>query len=165
MKCCSTAIAALLAALFLYAVPSFAAGSLDNSGKLKIEADRIGEDNSESDAGQSETEQERIAPDLFKNQTRSAIREKQQESQAARKNLQKEIFSGGSLPDAEQTSMAKIKESLFSESYSSNPAVANAPSRQEKQQENGGDHLLAGSIVGIACILGGGIYAAMRRTT
>ncbi|WP_218971569.1 type VII secretion protein EssA [Neobacillus soli] len=157
-----------LIAVFLLGVGSFftlhssAEGHLDHSGEIRIEIERIGQDDREREKlasqDQKETELEKIMPDLFKEQTRAAIVMKQNEMTETMDKLQQTLFE----TPIEADTTTEIKTALFT---NDNMVKYAAVAKQNKQQtdEEGISKKTVAALFGSVLVICAGLLAMMRQ--
>lgn len=134
--------------------------TLDHSGKLRLETDRIGKDPAEREKSESkdgkETELEKVAPDLFNEQTRAAIQAKQAEMEKLTKKVKQKLFIKSSGSD---TSLKEKEKALFSSDYSVRTAEASNKNNQASFMSN----KIVIALVGILAAGCAGIYVMSRK--
>jgi len=158
-------IAVFIGFLFMFSLQPMADEALDHSGKIRLQTDRIGQDAIEREnletRGDQETELEKLAPDLFKEQTLDALRMKQLELEQSTSDLQQALFVAPSKPDITLKNTEKV---LFSSNY----IVQQTPVPTQNEPENQpGDFLNTKTIttfLGMVVLGCGGIFTMMRKT-
>lgn len=133
--------------------------SPDSKGKLRMKADRISQDEAErikqdSDA-YKETELEKLAPDLFKEQTRAAIQREQEQQKENMEDIKENLFVTKQHKD---TTVKDSRVALFSKDYSI-PATA---AHGEVEGKAMGPQIF-GALGAILFLICGGIYGAFRK--
>lgn len=146
--------------LFTIGLPSsHAEGNLDHSGEMRLKTDRIGQDMMEREQqdthSQKETELEKQAPGLFKEQTRAAIQDKKKELDITVKSLEENLFV---QPRASSETLEISKQALFSNDYK----VQNSESINQANQGNSSSKMVI-ALVGIVLACCGGVYIMMRK--
>ncbi|WP_160724843.1 type VII secretion protein EssA [Bacillus sp. USDA818B3_A] len=139
-------------------VHTFAEEPSNNSGKMELKTDRIGQDSAIENEFHKETELEKMAPELFEEQTRASIETKQLEAEKAAKNLEKNLFV---QPSEQNTALSDTKNSLFSSNYS----VQYAQSAGRDANEEGGQisKRMVPALIGFVAVCCGGVYIMMRK--
>ncbi|ULT57353.1 type VII secretion protein EssA [Neobacillus drentensis] len=145
----------LLGCFPVFSTHSFAA---DDTGKMLLKTDRIGQDSTIGNENHKETELEKVAPELFKEQTRAAINTKQLESEKATENLEQKLFVQPSKPN---TALKDTKNTLFSSNYTVQYAEASA---QDTKKDGGliSDRIIP-ALIGLVAACCGGIFVMMRK--
>jgi len=142
----------------LFSLHPLAESALDHSGKMRWETDRIGKGAAVREKLENqdykETELEKMAPDLFKEQTRAAIQTKQIEMEKATKNLEQKLFV---KPSESDTSLKEKEKALFSSNYTVQSIIKN---KHEKSLMN---NKMVTVLIGIVVAGCAGIYAMMRK--
>lgn len=160
----SILVAAAIGVQPLLSAHSLADEHLDHSGKLDLQVDRISDDiKTQESQSESETELEKIAPGLFKKQTRAAVQKKQNELDHAVNHLKEEIFADSVASDA-KTSFYDAKKTLFSQHFftqHSSPASQSTADHAEKKERV--NQIAIGFLSGFAVMLVGGILALIRK--
>jgi type VII secretion protein EssA len=161
----TSVIAALLLGISpIFSLFVFAQTNLDNSGELRLKIERIGEGKVAPEKLEfqdvEETELERIAPGLFKEQTRAAIESRQKGLDETAKQFEDSLF----VSPVEQNKMIKDTEkSLFSNEYVVEYYAI--PSGNKPQSDDGNvisKEVLA-AIFGMVFIICAGIYLLMNK--
>jgi len=139
----------------VFSTHSFAA---DDMGKMLLKTDRIGQDSTTGNENHKETELEKVAPDLFNEQTRAAINTKQLESEKATANLEQKLFVQPSEPS---TSLKDTKNTLFSNNYT----VQYAEVSTQDTKEDGGliSNRIIPALIGLVAACCGGTFVMMRK--
>ncbi len=154
----------LAGALMLFSPHPLAETSLDHSGKIRLQTERIGQDAVEREKLESqdhkETELEKTAPDLFKEQTRAAIKTKQVENQKKTEELEQGLFV---TPSELNTTLKDTEKILFSSDYT----VQYTAVPSEGSNENNQDGLISSktwmAILGCIVVGCGGLFTMMRK--
>lgn len=148
---------------FISSFPTKAEETLKHDGKLRFKQERIGEKGSVSGNETSanlETELEKIAPDLFKEQTKEKIKTKQTELIETHEQLEKHLFI---QPHEENVVLKETESALFANDYVT-PKIASEEQTQTQRSEGGLTSTpIFASLVGIALVICGGIYAFIRK--
>jgi len=151
----------LMGILPLFSLHPLADSTLDHSGKLRWETDRIGKDAAEKEKLENqnykETELEKMAPDLFKERTRAAIQTKQIEMEKATKNVEQKLFVNSSESD---TSLKEREKALFSSDYT---VRSTEKSNKNKLRESLMNNKMITVLFGIVVAGCAGIYGMMRK--
>jgi len=146
-------------------LPVYATNDLNHSGELRLKTDRISqseEDRQKMDSNDNkETELDKIAPDLFKEQTRDAIQSKKKELENTTKTVEKTLFV---FPNNHYVTMKDTEKTLFLKNYN----VQTATEVNQEINENPEGNSLIGkktmaSLFGVVLIICGGIFAMMRK--
>lgn len=137
----------------------YAEGSLDHSGEMRLKTDRIGQDITEREKQDTEsqkvTELEKQAPGLFKEQTRAVIEDKQKEMDSTLKGLEQNLFV---QPKDSNETLEVSKNTLFSSDYKvQNPQSVNQAGQGDSSSK------IATALVGFVVACCGGVYFMMRR--
>lgn len=164
VKACSFIVIFLLGIFSLFSLHPLAEENLNDSGNMQWKMERIGQDDVEREnlASQDykETELEKIAPDLFKEQTRAMLETKQIEIKETTKKLEQNLFVTPSKPN---TTLNDTKRALFSSNYT----VQNNAASNENTAENGQESVVNKKIwiilSGFVLVSFAGIYAMMRK--
>lgn len=163
----SILVAAAIGIQPLLSAQSLADEHLDHSGKLDLQVDRISQDDddikTQESQSESETELEKIAPGLFKKQTRAAVQKKQKELDRTVNRLKEEIFAD-SVASETKTNIYDAKKTLFSQHFftqHSSPAIQSIANHAEKKE--GVNQIAIGFLSGFAVMLVGGILALIRK--
>ncbi|MEH7107141.1 MULTISPECIES: type VII secretion protein EssA [Bacillaceae] len=157
VKTFSTLIVFLGFCLFL-STSAWAESTTDDNGKMQLKTDRIGQDaaNREKLDQQfnKETELEKMAPDLFEEQTRAVIQTKQSELNQQTKDMEQKLLVE---PSSVNTTLNDTKNALFARNYT--VQYTNMSNEEQNDGENKGLPVLIGFVLA-SC---GGIYVMMRR--
>ncbi|MCM3603323.1 type VII secretion protein EssA [Robertmurraya korlensis] len=158
-KVCSILVFFAVGMWAIGSTSAYAEGSLDHSGEMRLKTDRIGQDTAEREKqdtqSQKETELEKQAPGLFKEQTRAVIQEKQKELNHTVKSLEQNLFV---QPRDSNETIEISKQTLFSNDYK----VQNSPSIHQVGQGNSSSKIATG-LVGFVLACCGGVYIMMRK--
>lgn len=152
----------VLAGIFpLFPLHSFAGSSPDDNGKLQLKTDRIGETDAERENLQNqedkETESEKMASELFTEQTRTAIQSKQAEREKTRRNLEEKLFT---MPIEVDVSVKDMEKLLFSSDYT---VPSTATTNHQNKQKSFTAKQMAGVLIGCAAAGLAGIYMMARK--
>jgi len=147
-----------LGCISITSIHSLADTTTDDNGEMKLKTDRIGQDSMLETEFHKETELEKIAPDLFKEQTRAAIETKQSEAKKAAKNLEKNLFVKPSEPS---TALSDTKNSLFSTHYTVQYAEASNQNANEEGERM--SKRMIPALVGFVAACCGGVFVIMRK--
>lgn len=137
--------------------------TLKHSGKLQFKQERIGRDDQSSlgeVSAQMETELEKVAPDLFKEETALSIKEKQTKTIESQNNLENMLFIQQGI---ENTVLEDTETSLFATDYTAPQNRAQEDSIQASDSEGKMGTMILSSLIGVALAICGGIYAFMRK--
>lgn len=137
---------------------SLADTASDDKGEIQLRTDRIGQDPVIGNEFHKETELEKTAPGLFKEQTRAAIQTKQLEAEKATKNLEQKLFV---QPSESDTTLRDTKKTLFSSNYT----VQNTQSSNQDIIEEGGmmSKRIIPALIALVTACCGGIFVMMRK--
>jgi type VII secretion protein EssA len=164
VKLCSV-ITVFTGFLFMFSLQPLADETLDHSGKIRLQTDRIGQDAVERENLETqdyqETELEKLAPNLFKEQTQAALKTKQIEMEQSTSDLQQGLFVSPSKPDITLKHTEKV---LFSSNYTVQYTAV--PSENEPEDQQGGilNTKTITTFLGMVVIGCGGIFTMMRKT-
>ncbi|MGE6260582.1 type VII secretion protein EssA [Heyndrickxia sporothermodurans] len=163
MKHISILTIALIGGLSFYSLQTNAEEGLDDTGKIQFKIDRIGQEDTEREKLESqnykETELEKIAPGLFKEQTRAVIETKQKEMNDELKQLEKNLFK---TPIKVNTTN-DLKRVLFSDKISI-PNEEHVSLNKHIDEESGGISIeILITLIGFAMVMCLGIYILMRK--
>lgn len=167
IRICSVAVLILGGTLQLSLLHSKAAESnFDHSGKLLIQADRIGQDETErvQAQDQKETELEQIAPDLFSKKTQEKVKAQQQQRENEVKKSKDMLFTD-SITAQKKDSIEDLKKGLFTKDYLVQPSTQTAGSNEEDNGESLISKKAAALFAGLILLLCGGIYAMVQKFT
>ncbi|MEH7307077.1 type VII secretion protein EssA [Neobacillus drentensis] len=150
--------------LLMYSLHPLADATLDHSGEIRLQTDRIGQDAVEREnldtQDYQETELEKMAPDLFKEQTQAALKTKQIEMEQSTSDLEQGLFVSPSKPNITLNNVEKV---LFSSNYT----VQNTTATNQNEPDNNQDGFLNTKIIttflGMVVIGCGGIFTMMRK--
>lgn len=147
-----------LGCMTITSIHSLADKSSDDNGKMQLKTDRIGQDSSLENEFHKETELEKMAPDLFKKQTRAAIETKQLEAEKATRKLEQKLFV---QPSETNTALRDTKQTLFSSNYTVQDARA---SNQDTNEERGlMSKKIIPALIGFVAACCGGVFVMMRK--
>lgn len=151
----------LLSFILIPAFPTNAEETLKHDGKLRFKQERIGENDTvtgQETSANLVTELEKVAPDLFKEQTKEKIETKQREFNETYERLEEKLFT---KPHEENVVLKETESALFANDYTT-PKVA---SEEQVQNSNGGlaSTPILASLIGVALAICGGIYVFMRK--
>ncbi|WP_010532264.1 type VII secretion protein EssA [Lentibacillus jeotgali] len=145
--------------LLLMPFSASAEDSPDEKGQMEWKIDRIKQNESDNEQSVEETELEKRFPDLFKEATHSTIESVKQENKESLKDLEASLFTMNTEGD---TMIADTRQSLFKSDY-----VAPQTSTDEQMDNEDGsswfNNALMAGLTGLACIVGGGVYAMIQR--
>jgi len=158
-------IAVFTGFLLMFSLQPLADDTLDHSGKIRLQTDRIGQDAVEREnlatPDNQETELEKLAPDLFKEQTQDALKTKQIELEQSTLDLQQGLFVVPSKPDITLKNAEKV---LFSSNYTVQQTPASTPNEAENQPVDFFNTKTITTFLGMIVLGCGGIYTMMRKT-
>jgi type VII secretion protein EssA len=139
--------------------------NFDHSGKLLIQTDRIGQDETErvKAQDQKETELEQMAPDLFTKKTQDAVKAIQQQREDKVNKFKGQLFTG-SMISQQNNSIQNLKKALFTKDYKVQPSAQIAQSNEEDNGESLISKKLAAFFTGFILLLCGGIYVIIQKT-
>jgi type VII secretion protein EssA len=163
VKLCSV-IAVFLGFPFMCSLHPLADETLDHTGEIRLQTDRIGQDAVEREnletKDNQETELEKTAPGLFKEQTQALLKTKQKEIEQSTSDLEQELFASPSKPDITLKNTEKV---LFSSNYT----VQNTKTLDQNEPDQQGGFLNSKTIttfLGMVVLGCGGIFTMMRKT-
>lgn len=162
VKRINIAVCSLFVFLTLSVPNVLAENNSDQSGKLRLKSERISEDQTKKKEQQDykETELEKKAPGLFKEQNRAAIQTKQKEHEKLTEEMKQWLFVS---KNHENTTVKDITHELFTEEYEiENLAFANQIDPKQVK-EDGMDSKTLVSLVLFVLVLCSGMYFIMRR--
>lgn len=148
----------LLFSFFFVFISGYDVVAKENSGKgkMQIRTDLIhGKDNDSESL--SETELDRIFPELFDEEIQEKLAEVQVKQQNNLEHIQNEIFTN----DFKTTTPLKVKDGLFHEAYESN--LANESEEETKTSDIVSLILFYGSIGVFILIIGGVAYILGKK--
>ncbi|WP_026565216.1 type VII secretion protein EssA [Bacillus sp. UNC41MFS5] len=158
-------IAAFTGFLLMFSLQSMADETLDYSGKIRLQTDRIGQDAGEREnlatSDDQETELEKLAPDLFKEQAQDALKTKQIELEQSTLDLQQGLFVVPSKPDITLKNAEKV---LFSSNYTVQQTPAPIQNEAENQTIDYLNTKTLTTFLGMIVLGCGGIFTLMRKT-
>lgn len=129
------------------------------SGKLRLQTERIGQNGQSETQVDKQTELEKRAPNLFKEETRNTIEEKQKELKAETDKLEQRLFMTNQVSD---TTMKNTKQALFASDYTV-PKTVIVSGDLEMNNEGVMNNTLLSSLIGMVVLLCGGIFTFMRK--
>lgn len=132
----------------------------EDSGKMELKIDRIGEDGTQNYQN-TETEKEKRFPHLFSEETESAIESKQTEAENMMKELEESLFMMDT--GAADNLVQDTKNALFNEDYTA-PQTAASDDQEEESDDGLGTALYIG-FAGLVSVLCVGIYTMFQRFT
>lgn len=141
----------------MFPLQTFGEGTTNSDGKMRFKTERIGE--KEGVQSNKETELEKIAPDLFKEETIEAIEKKQQELKSEVENLEKILFKTSKITDS---SIQDTKKSLFANDYQAPKALAEMDDSEVSEEGISSNVILYG-LLGTVILLCGGIFTYMQK--
>ncbi|WP_018932436.1 type VII secretion protein EssA [Gracilibacillus lacisalsi] len=148
----------LICCLFLLLMP-LSASAEDNDeskGKINWKIDRIMENDSKEERSKRETELEKRFPELFKDETTEVISTIKEEKQDSIDKLEQDLFA----TELEANTMIDdTKQALFTQDY----VAPEAASSTEEEVDNESSSLLMTGFIGLACLIGGGMYLMFQR--
>ncbi len=161
----TSVIAALLLGISpIFSLFAFAETNLDKNGELRVKIERIGEEKADPEKLEfqdvEETELEKIAPGLFKEQTRAAIESSQKGLDETAKHFEDSLFVS---PVKQNTMIEDTEKALFSNEYEVEYYAI--PSENNPQSDDGNVisiEVLA-AIFGMVFIICAGIYLMMKK--
>ncbi|MEW9676385.1 type VII secretion protein EssA [Lentibacillus sp. L22] len=147
---------------FLLMLPVTASAEDDskNKGQIQWKIDRIIQGDNEGLERNTETEQEKRLPDLFKEETKNKITSKQKDQKESMEDLEHSLFTMDMEPD---TTVKQVKQSLFTADYTAPKAEKH--NDQEEESQSWFNNMLFIVLAGLACILFGGVFIMMRKLT
>jgi type VII secretion protein EssA len=154
-------IAALLLGIFpVFSLNAYGENATNNNGELRVKIERIGGDEIDLEnldpQDVEETELEKVAPGLFKEQTGAAIQSQQKEFNNAAQEFKESLFVS---PVHQNTFIEDTGNALFSSDYEVEHYGAVGGNRREKSISIG---VLAATF-GLVFIICGGLYFVIRR--
>jgi type VII secretion protein EssA len=157
-------LAVLIGIFTLFSSHPLAETTLDHSGKIRLQTDRIGQDTVEREKLETqdykETELEKTAPDLFKEQTRAVIKTKVLEMEQTTGELEKGLFVTPSEPN---TALRDAEKVLFSKDYTVQYTTASNHKNNENKQDSFMNSKTLTAFLGFIVVGCGGIYTMMRK--
>ncbi|WP_276208111.1 type VII secretion protein EssA [Gracilibacillus thailandensis] len=148
----------LICCLFLLLMP-LSASAEDNDeskGKINWKIDRIMENDSKEERSKRETELEKRFPELFQEETTEVISSIKEEKQDSIDKLEQDLFA---TEIEANTMIDDTKQALFTQDY----VAPEASSSTEEEEGNESSSLLMTGFVGLACLIGGGMYLMFQR--
>lgn len=146
---------------FLIAVPiqAYAEDKSSPTGKLRIQTERIIQgEKSEMHSGK-ETELEKRAPNLFEEETYTAIQSKQKELDSEQEKLEQLLFVSTQVKDS---TIKDTKESLFASDYIA-PKTTNSNSEIADGSDGMAHNALLYILLGMVVLICGGVFVSMRK--
>lgn len=129
------------------------------TGKMRLQTDRIGQDEKPNSQADKKTELENSLPHLFKDETKAIIDEKQKELGQETDDLKKMLFVTEQEKDI---TMKETMKTLFASDYTVPKAsVANNDINESDSGIMG--NTLFSSLIGMVILLCGGLFAVMRK--
>jgi type VII secretion protein EssA len=157
-------LAVLIGVFTLCSSQPLAETTLDHSGKIRLQTERIGEDAAEREKLENqdykETELEKKAPYLFKEQTRAAIKTKVLEMEQTTGEVEKGLFVTPSEPN---TALKDAEKGLFASGYTVQHTAASDQNNNEKNQDGFMNSKTLTAFLGFVVVGCGGIYTMMRK--
>jgi len=157
-------IAVLAGFLLMFSLQPLADETLDHSGKIRLQTDRIGQDAVDRKTldtqDYQETELERLAPDLFKEQTQAALKTKQIELEQSTSDLQQGLFV---TPSKSYITLKQTESALFSSDYSVQYNTASAQNELDDQHDGFLNTKTITTFLGMVVIGCGGLLTMMRK--
>ena len=161
----SSVICVFTGFLLMYSLQPSADDNLDHSGKIRLQTDRIGQDAAEREKlttqDYQETELEKMAPDLFKEENQAALKTKQIEIKQSTSELEQGLFLGPSKPNSTLKSAEKV---LFSNSYTVHKTTAPTQNMPENNPDGPFGTKTLTAFLGIVIAGCGGIFTMIRKT-
>lgn len=139
--------------------------SSEETGKMEVKLERIGQNNSERENSGSndnkETELDKIAPSLFEEQTRAAIQVKQKELENTTELLEDVLFVTDSQ---DNTALKETEATLFTGDYDVEMTVAmNQNNHNENSEEEGISANIVAGLSGLVLVGCAGLFLMMRK--
>lgn len=164
VKRSSVIAVSLIVTLSIFPSLTIAEESPEDTGKLKVKMERIGQnDTDRKNSGTNdnkETELDKIAPSLFEEQTRAAIQVKQQELQDTTEQLENVLFVTDSKGN---TALMETEETLFTSDYDVEMTVAiNQNNNKDNEEESISGNIVAG-LSGLVLMGCAGLFLMMRK--
>ena len=132
----------------------------NSSGKLRLKVDRIGGSEHVERQTEKMTELEKKAPDLFTEETQTAIEQKKKEMNTEMTELEQSLFV---ITPEIDTTTEDIKSTLFTSDYTvPKMTVGNGDEAENGSGGSMGKTMFV-SLVGMVVLLCGGVFAAMRK--
>lgn len=133
---------------------------LDHNGKMDLKTDRVEQMQQEKvEKEPQETELEKHAPDLFKEQTKDVIKEKQKQIEGETKALNDSLFV---TSDKKDTTVKDRQNSLFAQNYTVSNAV-NADQNTNQLETEPISTQMIGILSGVVLAICCGIYVVIRK--
>lgn len=140
---------------FTFPLQVFGEGTTNSDGKMRFKMERIG--GKEGVQSHKETELEKIAPDLFKEETKETIEKKQSEIKNEVEHLEEILFTTTKVTDS---SMQETKKILFSNDYETPKSIA---AEDDGNKEGTTSNVILYSAIGVVVLLCGGIFTYMQK--
>ena len=161
----TSVIAALLLGISpIFSLSAMAEADRDNSGELRVKIERIGQDEVDPEKLESQdvekTELEKIAPGLFKEQTRAAIESRQKGLDETAKQFEDSLFVS---PIKQNSTIEDTENALFSNEYEVEFYAIPNQNNPQKDEENSISKEVLVAIFGIVFISCGGIYLMVKK--
>ncbi|SDM26214.1 type VII secretion protein EssA [Sediminibacillus halophilus] len=151
-------LAAALLVLTTYAAPAVYA---ESDGSLKMKVDRIKQEKKENQSNK-ETELDKVFPELFEEETFTAIKQVEEESNQSMEALEEELFT---MEEEPVTTLHATRDVLFEETYSVTASTtADADEKQADEESSGVGNTVLMALTGAGLLLSGGLYIMMQRT-
>lgn len=128
----------------------------ENSGKMNWKIDRV--INRDSNRNKTETELEKSFPNLFKEETTTAIHQVKEEKQESIDELKSQLFT---TKIDSSTTIEATKELLFNADYVAPRTVDTA----EEEDTSNSSPLLMISLGALACVVSGAVFLLFQRLT
>ena len=159
LKHCSIFVVLLIGFQAMMPFQVSAEDTTNPTGKMRLQTDRIGQDEKSNTQADKKTELENSLPHLFKDETKAIIDEKQKELVEENDDLKNMLFVTEQENDI---TMKETMKTLFASDYTVPTAsVAN----DDINERNSGimGNTLFSSLIGMVVLLCGGIFAVMRK--
>ncbi len=128
----------------------------ESKGKINWKIDRIMEKDSKEERSKRETELEKRFPELFKEETTEVISTIKEEKHESIDKLEQDLFA---TEIEANTMIDDTKQALFTPDY----VAPEAASSTEEEEDNESSSLLMTGFIGLACLIGGGMYLMFQR--
>lgn len=136
---------------------------LEHNGKMDLKTDRVEQTNQEKiekeQKENQETELDKYAPGLFKEQTKDAIKEKQKQIEGDTKYLNDSLFVTSNKKD---TTVKDKQNRLFAQDYTVSTAV-NASQNKNQQETDPISKQMIGILATVVLAICCGIYVVIRK--
>ena len=130
-----------------------------NKGEIQWDIDRIIQDDPVEERYRTESEMEKIFPELFTDETHKTIQSVEQKNQAKMQEFENSLF----LIDVEKDDMIDdTKEALFTSDYVA-PKSPSGDHDKPVQESSLFNNLLIAGFIGLGVIVLGGIYMLFRK--